>query len=449
MPSADQTRLLEIAESAVRHARRLGADAADAVIVEALSRSVDVRQGAVEDVESAEGRDLGLRVFVGDRQAIVSTNDFTEATLSALAERAVAMARVVPPDPFAGLADAAYLARSFPELDLFDATVPDNAVLERLAVEAEEAALAVNGVTNAGGASAGYSVSGMALVSSHGFAGSYRRSGYAVSVSAIAGTGTDMQRDYDSTSAVHFGDLRTPAEIGRSAGERAVARLDPRKVESRKGPVVFDPRMSRSLIGHLLGAINGSAIVRGTSFLIDSLGQQVLPTGFTVTDDPLKIRGQRSRPFDGEGLACTRQELVADGILTTWILDTRSARKLGMAPTGHASRGISSPPSPSVTNVTLAPGRVSRAELIADIDQGLLVTELLGQGANLVTGDYSRGAAGFWIENGEIAYPVAEITIAGNLKDMFRNMSLADDIEYRGGIDTPSIRVEGMTIAGR
>lgn len=449
MPSADQTRLLEIAESAVRHARRLGADAADAVIAEALSRSVDVRQGAVEDVESAEGRDLGLRVFVGDRQAIVSTNDFTEATLSALAERAVAMARVVPPDPFAGLADAAYLARSFPELDLFDATVPDNAVLERLAVEAEEAALAVNGVTNAGGASAGYSVSGMALVSSHGFAGSYRRSGYAVSVSAIAGTGTDMQRDYDSTSAVHFGDLRTPAEIGRSAGERAVARLDPRKVESRKGPVVFDPRMSRSLIGHLLGAINGSAIVRGTSFLIDSLGQQVLPTGFTVTDDPLKIRGQRSRPFDGEGLACTRQELVADGILTTWILDTRSARKLGMAPTGHASRGISSPPSPSVSKVTLAPGRVSRAELIADIDQGLLVTELLGQGANLVTGDYSRGAAGFWIENGEIAYPVAEITIAGNLKDMFRNMSLADDIEYRGGIDTPSIRVEGMTIAGR
>ncbi|WP_342643035.1 TldD/PmbA family protein [Rhodoligotrophos ferricapiens] len=449
MQATDTNRLLDIAARTIEHAKRLGADAADAVIVEALSHSVDVRLGKLEDLERSEGQDLGLRVFIGDAQAIVSTNDFTDDNLKTLAERAVAMAKVSPPDPFSGLAATDELAKSIADLDLFDEKTLSAAELQDLAKATEDAALAVKGITNSEGAGAGYTVAGLALVTSTGFAGSYRRSGFGLSCSVVAGQGTGMERDYESSSTVHFADLRKPEEIGRIAAERAVRRLNPRKIGSRKGTVVYEPRLSRSLVGHLLGAINGGAIARGTSFLKHAMGTAILPADITITDNPMKPRGVRSRPFDGEGLSGKPLELVSGGVLNTWILDTRSARKLGLASTGHASRSAGSPPSPAATNVTLLPGKRSRTELLADIDEGLWVTDLLGHGANLITGDYSRGAAGFWIEKGEIAYPVAEITIAGNLKDMFRKMSVADDIEYRGGVDTPSIRIEGMTIAGR
>ncbi|WP_137390087.1 TldD/PmbA family protein [Rhodoligotrophos defluvii] len=449
MAETDTNHLLDIADRIVQHAKRFGADAADAVIVEAQSTSVDVRLGKLDQLDRSEGQDLGLRVFVGESQAIVSTNDFSDPTLQTLAERAVAMARVSPPDPMSRLPDTGAYAKHLADLDLFDGTAPSAADIEALAREAEDVALAVPGVTNSDGAGASHSIAGLALVTSNGFAGSYRRSGFSVYCSVVAGEGTGMERDYESSSAVHLADLRSPDEIGRVAAERAVRRLKPRKVGSRKGIVVYEPRIARSLVGALLSAINGSSIARGTSFLIDAMGTPILPDDIVIVDDPRKPRGLRSRPFDGEGLAGAPRELVSGGVLKTWILDTRSARKLGLTSTGHAARGASSPPSPSPTNVTLRPGSRSRAELIADIDDGLWVTELMGSGVNLVTGDYSLGAAGFWIERGEITYPVAEITIAGNLRSMFRSLAVADDIEYRGGIDTPSVRIEGMTIAGR
>ncbi|MGF7159698.1 PmbA protein [Rhodoligotrophos appendicifer] len=444
-----QDHLIGIAEQAIAHAKRFGADAADAVVVEALSVSTAIRLGQLEDVERAEGQDIGLRVFIGDSQAIVSTNDFSEANLLAFAERAVAMARVTPPDPFSALVMRELYDHKPVDLDLFDSTTLDPDHLERLARETEEAALAVPGITNSEGAGAGYSVAAIALVTSNGFAGSYRRSGFSVSCTAVAGSGTGMERDYDSSSAVYFADLRSPQEIGALAADRAIRRLNPRKVDSCRGTIVFEPRMSRGFISHFLGAVNGASVARGTSFLKESLGAQIFPEEVSITDNPLKCRGARSRPFDGEGMASRPLTLVGNGSLNSWVLDTRSARKLGLASTGHATRGISSPPSPSVTNVTLEPGKRSREQLIGEVERGLLVTDMLGHGVNGVTGDYSRGAAGFWIENGEITYPVAEITVAGNLKDLFRTMKVADDMEDRGGINAPSISVEGATIAGR
>jgi PmbA protein len=286
------------------------------------------------------------------------------------------------------------------------------------------------------------------MAASNGFAGAYEGSRHGVSVSVIAGNGTGMERDYDYSSAVFEADLTDAAEVGRKAGERAVARLGPRKVATTKVPVVFDPRVSGGLLGHLAGAINGGAITRGTSFLKDKLGQQVMAKGLTVTDDPHRARGLRSRPFDGEGIACQRRDIVADGVLTTWVLDLRSARQLGLKSTGHAGRGTSSPPAPGPTNLFLAPGTLSRDALIGGIDQGFYVTELIGFGVNGITGDYSRGAAGFWIEGGALAYPVSEVTIAGNLKDMFLHLTPADDLVFRHGTDAPTVRIDGLTIAG-
>jgi PmbA protein len=413
-----------------------------------MSLSVDLRQGEVEASERAEGDDVGLRVLVGKRQAVVSTNDVKE-NVDQLAQRAVAMARVAPEDRFAGLADAALLAREIPDLDLLDPELPAVATLEQRAKRAEAAGLAVNGVTKSEGASASAGIGGMVLATSHGFRGAYLSSRQGVSMVAIAGDSTAMERDYDFTSALHASDLEAAEAIGRSAGERAVARVNPRKVATKRVPVVFDRRVAGGLIGHLAGAINGSAVARKTSFLKDKLGERLFASGIRIVDDPLRRRGLRSRPFDGEGVAGHRLAVVEDGVLKTWLLDCSTARELDLATTGHAQRGVSSAPSPGSSNLHLEAGRLSPEELIADITEGFCVTELIGMGVNQVTGDYSRGATGFWIENGQRTYPVSEVTIAGNLIDMFRALTPANDLEFRFGTNAPTLRLEGLTVAGQ
>ena len=443
--SADFAPLLE---AALARARRAGADAADAIVGRNVSLSVGERMGAREKLERSEAQDLGLRVFVGKRQAIVSTSDFNQAGIDELADRAVAMARVVPEDPHCGLADPADLAKTVVALDCLDPTEPGEADLTRRVRAAEAAARGVAGVTNSEGAEAGWGRVEVALASSTGFFGTYAQSSFGLSVSVLAGTGTGMERDYDYSSTVYLADLEDAAKLGRSAGERAVKRLNPRKAQTTKVPIVFDPRISASLVGHFLGAINGAGIARGTSFLKDRMGEPVFAAGIDILDDPHRARGLRSKPFDGEGLATRRHKLTEDGVLKTWILDCRSARQLGLKSTGHAARGASSPPSPSATNVHMAAGRISRDDLLKSIDDGFYATELIGSGVNGVTGDYSRGAAGFWIEKGIIAHPVSEITIAGNLKEMFRHLVPADDLAFRYGVNAPTLRVDGMTVAG-
>jgi PmbA protein len=444
-PNADA---LDILTDLIGRARRAGADAADAVLFEGASISHAQRLGKVEKLERSEGYDLGLRVFVGKRQAIVSSNDRSARALNELVERALTMARAVPEDPFAGIADPEQIARSWPDLDSADPEEPAASDLIERARIAEEAARDVPGVTNSEGAEASWGRSMVALAASNGFAGSYVSSGHSVSVSVLAGEGTKMERDYEFASAVHAADLKDPAWIGRSAGERAVKRLGARKVPTQQCPVIYDPRVSRGLISHMLGAIAGPSIARGTSFLKDKLGKRVFAQGIRIVEDPHRPRGLRSKPFDGEGIANRRRAIVEDGVLTTWLLDLRSARQLGLETTGHASRGTSSPPSPSATNLWLEPGAVTPKELIADIRSGFYVNEMMGMGINGVTGDYSRGAAGFWIENGEIAYPVSGVTVAGNLVDIYARLLPANDLEFKTGVDAPTVRIEGLTVAG-
>ena len=445
----DQTALTDRAERLVNAALKTGADAADAVAVRSMSLSVEVRDGAVEESERAEGDDLGLRVLVGHRQAVVSTNDLAGDASVALAERAVAMARAAPEDKFAGLADGALLAHDFPDLDLLDPDLPSVAALEAMAKTAEQAALTVKGVAKSGGASASAGIGGMVLVTSHGFRGAYLGSRHGISMTAIAGEGTGMERDYDYSSSLHAADLDSPEKIGRTAGERAVERLNPRKVSTRKVPVVFDPRISGSLVSHLASAANGASVARKTSFLRDKMGAKLFDDGIRIVDDPLRKRGLRSHPFDGEGVAHRRLALVDDGVLRSWLLDCSTARELGLTTTGHASRGVSSVPSPSPSNLHMEPGRQSPEDLIADIDDGFYVTDLIGMGVNMVTGDYSRGASGFWIENGKRTYPVSEVTIAGHLFDIFRTLTPANDLEFRYSTNAPTLRFEGLTVAGQ
>ena len=445
----DQTILIDRAARLVEDARRAGADAADAVAVRGMSVSVEVRDGAVEESERSEGDDVGLRVFVGRRQAVVSTNDLTADGMRGLAERAVAMARVAPEDPYAGLADAAQLAKDFPDLELAGATLPSVAELEAMAQEAERAALGVKGVTKSGGASASAGIGGMVLATSHGFHGAYLGSQHGVSAMAIAGEGTGMERDYDYSSARHAGDLEKPETVGRSAGERAVARSNPRKVATQKVPVVFDPRVAGSLVGHLAGAVNGASIARKSSFLRDKMGAKLFADGVRIVDDPLRKRGLRSRPFDAEGVAGKRLAIIEDGVLMSWLLDCATARELGLATTGHAQRGVSSSPSPGASNLHLEAGRMTPGELIADIGQGFYITDMIGSGVNGVTGDYSRGASGFWIENGKLTFPVSEVTIAGHLLDIFRSLTPANDLVFRYATNAPTVRIEGLTLAGQ
>jgi PmbA protein len=445
----DQTALREIAERLVADARHAGADAADAVAMRSMSLSIEVRDGAVEESERSEGDDVGLRVLVGRKQAIVSTNDFSRDGIGALAERAVAMARVAPEDKFAGLADEKLLAHDFPDLDLVDPELPTIATLETMAREAEAAALAVKGVAKSGGASASAGIGGMVLVTSHGFRGAYLGSRHGLSMTAIAGEGTGMERDYDFSSALHASDLEAPSKIGRTAGERAIERVNPRKVTTRKVPVVFDPRVANSLVGHLAGAVNGAAVARKSSFLKDKMGIKLFADGVRILDDPLRKRGLRSRPFDAEGVAGRRLALIDDGVLRSWLLDCATARELNLVTTGHAQRGVSSTPSPGASNLHLDAGTQSPEQLIADIEDGFYVTDLIGSGVNGVTGDYSRGASGFWIENGQRTFAVSEVTIAGRLLDMFRGLTPASDLGFRFGITAPTVRLEGLTIAGQ
>ncbi|MBI3701885.1 MAG: TldD/PmbA family protein [Afipia sp.] len=445
----DQSALSDLAQRLVDAAKRAGADAADAVAVRSVSQGVEVRDGKVEESERSEGDDVGLRVFVGKRQAVVSTSDTSGDNVAKLAERAVAMAKVAPDDEFISLADPALFAKSFPDLDLLDPVAPSVAELERRAHEAEAASLAVKGVAKSGGASASAGIGGMVLVTSTGFHGSYLRSSQGISMTAIAGEGTGMERDYDFTSAIHASDLAPSVSVGRRAGERTIARLNPRKVATCKVPVVFDPRVANSLVGHLVGAANGAAIARKTSFLKDRLGEQLFDKSIRIIDDPLRVRGLRSQSFDAEGVAVKKTAIVDGGVLTTWLLDTATARELNMKTTGHAHRGVSSPPSPGAYNLHLEPGQQTPAELMSDIKEGFYVTDLIGSGVNGVTGDYSRGAAGFWIENGELTYAVSEVTIAGHLFDIFRSMNPANDLEFKYGVNAPTVRIEGLTIAGR
>ena len=446
MQSPEQAR--SIAQSLVERATAAGASAADALYIGDRSSGVQVRLGKLEDVSRSEGEQIGLRIFVGQQSATVASSDLSEQSFGVLVERCLAMAREAPEDPYAGLAPSELLQRGdLPFIDPSDGLEPDPAELRARALDAEAAALGVTGVTNSNGTSASASASTVALATSGGFSGAYRTGGHGCTAVMIAGEGASMQRDYAGHSARYLQDLEPAAEIGRKAGERAVARLNPGRPKAGKYPVIFDPRVSSTLLGHFSGAINGASVARKTSFLRDKLGAPVFAPGVTIVDDPLRLRGLRSRPFDGEGVRVSRRELVSGGILNQWIADSAAARQLGIEPTGHAARGVGGAPGASPSNLYIEPGSRTREELLASVPEAGLVIERIGQGVNGVTGDYSRGAVGFIVRAGEIAEPVAEITIAGNLIEMFASLEPASDLEFRRGIDAPTILVPEMTVA--
>ncbi|MEY4501179.1 MAG: hypothetical protein RIS52_1069 [Pseudomonadota bacterium] len=439
----------ERATDLITRAVRAGADAADTIYVASGSTDVQVRLGMLEDVQRSEGEDIGLRVFVGKRSASASSSDLSTQALAALAERAVAMAREAPEDEFAGLAPQDRLmTRALPDLESDDGIDVSPQDLRARALMAEEAARAVPGVTNSEGGSASASRGVVALATSHGFSGAYAGTAHGTSASVLAGEGSAMQRDYAYSSMRYLADLEAPEAIGREAGERTVKRLNPIRLKSGPMPIIFDPRTGPSLIGHFAGAILGSGIARKTSFLLDALGKPVFAAGITIIDDPLRLRGLRSKPFDGEGLPTARRTLIDAGVLTGWLLESASARQLGLEPTGHAQRGVGGAPGAGVSNLHMEPGTLSPAALMADIKLGLYVTGLIGQGVNGLTGDYSRGASGFVIRDGHIAEPVDEVTIAGNLKAMFAAIIPADDLIFKYATNAPTLRVDGMTLAG-
>jgi PmbA protein len=436
------------AASLVELARRQGADAADAVYVGDRSQGVSVRLGALEDVHRSEGEEIGLRVFVGKRNATIASSDLSKDALATLVDRALAMAKEAPEDQYAGLAPHDMLFRGEPvDLDLDDGGDPDPAELKTRTLTAEDAARSVAGVTNSNGSSASASASIFAIATSEGFAASTRATGYSNSASVVAGEGGSMQRDYAWHSARYAGDLEAPDEIGARAAERAVSRVNPVSIKAGVMPVLFDPRVATTLLGHFVGAISAAAIARQSSFLLDALGTQVFADGVTIHDEPFRKRGLRSRAFDGEGLPVQATDLVSDGVLMTWLAESASARQLGIRPTGHAVRGVSGAPGAGPSNLYIEAGKRSREEMIAGVRHGVLVTELIGHGVNGVTGDYSRGAAGFLIVDGEVGPPVAEITVASNLKQMFASLEPANDLRFRRGIDSPTLLVPEMTVA--
>jgi PmbA protein len=444
MTRTEQSLISELLDAATA----AGADGADAMLARGEGTSVDLRLGKVEASERSEDFDAGLRVFVGQRNASISTSQLDSDNIKSLAERAVAMAKIAPEDPYARLARADELATQIPELDMYDEHVPTVDDLTRMARAAEEAALSHEGITNSEGGSASHGVANILIATSNGFSADYKRSSNGVSAMVIAEQDGNMERDYDYSAAVFAADMDSPDSVGNSAATRTLARLGATKPPTGQFPVVYDKRVSASLVGTMAGAINGAAVARGTSFLKDRMGEQVAASGLTFVDDPLRPRGMGSRLFDGEGLAVERREMVKDGILQGWFLDIASATKLGLSSTGNASRGLGGPPSPSTSNFYLENGDISFDELLGDIDAGFLVTEMMGSSVDMITGDYSRGAAGFWIEKGKIAHPVAEATIAGNLKDMFMAITRANDIDMRKSTAAPSLRVDGMMVAG-
>ena len=441
----------DLCHALIDAAKAAGADGADAMAAEGSSVSIEVREGALEHAERAEGMDLGLRVFIGQQQSIVSSSDARPETLVAMAERAVAMAREAPEDQYTGLADPGQLTSSWDlaALELEDSSAePTPDALKADALAAEAACQAIDGISQVQSAGAAYGRHLVHLAASNGFSGGYGRTSRSLSCVGIAGTGSGMERDHDGDSRTIQADLRSADDIGRIAGERAVERLNARKPVTGTYPVLFDERISSSLISHLLSASNGAAIARGSSWLQDAVGTQVLPDHLSVIEDPHRPRISGSRPFDGEGLATRRRTIVEDGVLTGWTLDLASARKLGLESTGNAARGIGSVPGPANWNIELTPGEHSRADLIRDMGTGLLVTSMIGSTINPNNGDYSRGASGFWVENGEIAYPVNECTIAGNLRDMLLRIQPANDARRYLSRVVPSILIEGMTLAG-
>lgn len=441
--------LSDITGDLVARATKNGASDADVVAVNGQSTSVEALNGKLENTERSEGISVGLRVFIGKSHAIVTASRFTDQDRHELVERAVAMAKVAPEDPYSGLADASELTNDWPDLDLNDDAEPSTKELLESALEAEANGLAIKGVSQSGGSSASAGRNEIFLATSGGFSGGYARTSHGISASMIAGSGTEMARDYDYSAAVHLSDCDGANKIGRSAGERAVKRLNPRKVASQKCPVIFDQRVASSLVGHFASAIHGSSIARGTSFLKDDMGGQVFADNINIVDDARRARGLASKPFDGEGVATGTRDIIKNGQLQSWLLDCRSARQLELKSTGNAGRGTAGGPSPSSTNFYLAAGEQSREELIADIKNGFYVTELIGMGVNPVTGDYSRGAAGFWIENGEISFPVSEVTIASNLREMFAMLVPASDLEFHGSTNAPSCLIKEMTLAGQ
>lgn len=442
----DQNLLAELIDAA----RKAGADAAEAVTAERQSLSISVRSGELEEVEREESRDLGLRVFIGLRQATVSGSDLSPEACAKLVERAVAMARLAPEDPYAGFAPADRLARGpGPDLELYDPTELSPETLEDRAREAEAAARAMPGVVNSDGATAGWSTARWLIATSHGFAGQHQASGFSLGASAIAGDGQTMETGYDGRSVRWHEDLPGAEAIGREAGRRAAARLGSRKIASTTAPVIFENRVAMSLIGPLVGAISGPSIARGSSFLKDKLGQQVFDDHVTITDDPHRRRGLGSSPFDDEGVATQKTDIIDRGVLTTWLLNSSSARQLGLETTGHASRGLAGPPGVGVSNLTVQPGAQDLAGLMASAGQGLLVTSMFGPSLNGNTGDWSVGCSGFWFENGELAYPVSEITVAGNLIEMYARLVPGADLEIRGASNAPSLLIDALAIAGK
>jgi PmbA protein len=446
--AASSTEPLELFSDLVGRAMRRGATAAEAMLVEGGAMSVSQRLGKREDLLRSEGREAGVRVFFGKQQAMASSSDLSPGALSDLLERVILMAKAVPEEPFCGLADPDLLVHEIPDLDLCDPHEAEAEELYERAAAAEDAARAVPGVTNSNGAGASWSQGGLTLVTSGGFTGSMRWSAFEMSTSVLAGTGTAMETDYATTNARFAADLQPAAQVGTEAGTRAVRRLDARKVDTGQMPVVLEPRISNMILGALAGCINGQMIARGSSLLRDDMGKAVFAPGITIVDDPLRKRGLGSRPFDGEGVRQMRRTVIDNGVLQTWLLSTSDAMQLGLQSTGHAARGINSPPYPSPSNLYMEPGTIGPADLMRDIHRGLYLTNVYGSGIDIITGDVSLGAAGFLIENGEITVPVAGITVAGNLREIFRNVTPANDLAFRYGTDAPTLRVEGMIVAG-
>ena len=439
---------LEVLSDLLVSARKAGADNADAVMYSSTDISTSCRKGKPDSIERAESSGLGLRVFVGNRQAIVSSSDSRPAALKLLVDRAVSMAKLSPEDPFAALATPDMLAKHIPELDLYDGNEPSPEWLAECCKKAEDAAVSVEGITNSEGADAGYNANRVAIATSNGFAQSYQTSSFSFSVSVIAGSGTSMERDYDYSVARHREDLDAAEKVGLSAAKKTLARMNPRKAKTSQSPIIFEPKIAKALIATFSGAISGASVARGTTFLKDAMDTPIFAEGITIVDDPHIVRALASRPFDAEGVGNAKRNLVEDGVLKSWLLDIRSANKLGLKTLGDAARGTASPPMPSTSNLYLTNGKISLKEMLGDIKSGLYVTDTFGSGTNLVTGDVSVGASGFWIENGELAYPVSEFTIAGNLRDMYKRLTPADDLKFRYATNAPHVRIDGMTIAG-
>lgn len=440
--------LLDIAQHAVDLAMKAGATSADVVVLRSTEMSAGIRHGAPENIERAESRGVGLRLFIGQSTALLSSSDVSREALQKLADNAVAIAKAAPADPYAGLADVSQLAKTIPQLENSDPYEPSMDQLQQLARDCEAAGQAVAGITNSEGADAGFTRQSVALVTSHGFAQSYDSTQSAISCALIAGEDDEMERDYDYIGKTFFSDLPSAESIGVGAAKRTLARLNPRKVPSQQAAIFFEPREAKALLSAFAGAISGTTVARGTSFLKSDMGKKIFADGITVIDDPLIPRGNGSHPFDAEGIAAKKIEFVSNGVLNSWMLDCRSARQLGLTTTGHAIRGLSSQPHPASTNLYIAPGKETPEALMKAIGTGFYITETIGHGTNLITGDYSVGATGFWIENGEMAFPVSEVTIAGNLREMYATLVAANDLVFRSSTNTPTLLVPRMTIAG-